>query len=115
MWPSPGRKALSPTVPKKGGPGPAGRTPKTTRQRSITSTPTKDRRFMRIVGEWFLCTDTVTRPIVKGYVPNASGTDCRERFLVDTGADRTVFTAGFLAKLNLPSVAAPQSIALAGV
>ena len=44
-----------------------------------------------------------------------SGTACRERFLVDTGADRTVFTAGFLATLGLPTSAAPQGIGLAGV
>ncbi len=70
---------------------------------------------MRIVGEFFVCRDGETRPIVKVYVPDASGIECRERFLVDTGADRTVLTADFLASLKLPTTPAPPGIGLAGV
>ncbi len=48
---------------------------------------------MRIVGEWFVCADGVPRPTLKGFAADVTGTNCRERFLVDTGADATVFAA----------------------
>jgi hypothetical protein len=70
---------------------------------------------MRIVGEWFLCADGETRPVVAGCVPDSTGGERRERFLVDTGADRTVFAATFHGALNLPSTAPPPGVALAGV
>jgi hypothetical protein len=70
---------------------------------------------MRIVGEWFLCTDGETRPVVKAHVADASGGEVEERFLVDTGADRTVFTTGLLASLGLPFSAPPAGIALLGL
>jgi hypothetical protein len=70
---------------------------------------------MRIVGEFLPCTDGEIRPVVRVYVPDASGTECRAWFLVDTGADRTVFTTGFFQSLNLPSSAALPSLGLAGV
>src|SRR5579871_5436439 len=70
---------------------------------------------MRIVGEWFICTDGVVRPIVEGYVTDATGTERQERFLVDTGADVTVFTANLLQKLGLPFRSPQAGAALAGV
>ena len=38
-----------------------------------------------------------------------------DRFLIDSGADRTVFSAAFLAKLQLPLHAPPAGFALAGI
>jgi hypothetical protein len=70
---------------------------------------------MRIVGEWFLCTDGQTRPVVEGYATNAAGAEVWERFLVDTGADWTVLTADLLALLGLPSTAPPAGYVLTGV
>jgi hypothetical protein len=70
---------------------------------------------MRIVGEWFLCTDGETRPVVRGYVTDVAGAQVEAPFLIDTGADQTVFTAGLLAVLGLPSSAPPANFALAGV
>jgi hypothetical protein len=70
---------------------------------------------MRIAGEWFLCADAQTRPVVKGFVVDATGGEVQVRFLVDTGADRTVFTAGLLASLSLPTSAAPTGISFSGV
>src|SRR5690348_11692121 len=70
---------------------------------------------MRIGGEWWLCNDGETRPVVEGHVANAAGGALKERFLVDTGADRTVFTAGLFASLGLPSSAASGRTGLAGV
>jgi hypothetical protein len=70
---------------------------------------------MRIVGEWWLCTDAETRPVVEGFIATATGANRHEQFLVDTGADRTALTAGVLASLGLPSSAPSGGTALAGV
>jgi hypothetical protein len=70
---------------------------------------------MRIVGDWFLCTDGETRPIIEGDVAAAAGAALREQFLVDTGADRTVFTAALLGALGFPPSAPPAGIGLSGV
>ena len=51
---------------------------------------------MRIVGERFACTDGALRPVVEGCDADATGSDCQERFLVDSGADASVFAAGFV-------------------
>jgi hypothetical protein len=70
---------------------------------------------MRIVGEWFVCADGVPRPVLKGYVVDVAGTEHEERLLVDTGADATVLTAGFLQRLGLPSRLPQTGARLAGV
>ena len=70
---------------------------------------------MRIVGNWWLCTDGEIRPVVKGRVADATGSEREERFLVDTGADRTVFTAGLFGSLGIPPSAASGATALSGV
>jgi hypothetical protein len=70
---------------------------------------------MRIVGEWFACPDGVIRPVIEGYAADVTGSDCQERFLVDSGADAFVFAAGFVQRLGLPYGAAPQGVGLAGV
>ena len=56
---------------------------------------------MRILGEWLLCTDGITRPFVRVQVPAVHGNLVSDTFLVDTGADRTVFTAAFLQALQI--------------
>jgi hypothetical protein len=48
---------------------------------------------MLIVGEWQLCDDGVTRPTVRAKVLGSDGNLAAEDFLLDTGADRTVFSA----------------------
>ncbi len=70
---------------------------------------------MRVVGEWLLCTDGEIRPVVKGFVTDATGAEVEELFLVDTGADRTVFTADLFALLRLPPSPIPPGFGLAGV
>jgi hypothetical protein len=70
---------------------------------------------MRIVGEWLLCPDGETRPVVKGYVTDATGGEREESFLVDTGADRTVLTTNLLGVLNLPMSSPLAGIAFTGV
>jgi hypothetical protein len=48
---------------------------------------------MRIDGEWFVCDDGLTRPVIRGEILNAAADWEPALFLVDTGADRTVFSA----------------------
>jgi hypothetical protein len=69
---------------------------------------------MRIEGEWLLCTDGITRPFIRVQVPDVNGSLVSATFLVDTGADRTVFTAAFLQTLQIP-VTPVQGPGLAGV
>ena len=51
---------------------------------------------MRIDGEWYECDDEVLRPVVRGEVLNAHDSWEPVLFLVDTGADCTVFSAAIL-------------------
>jgi hypothetical protein len=57
----------------------------------------------------------VLLPTVKARVTASHGNVLVERFLVDTGADRTVLCAAFLASLGLPVQPPPPGFALAGV
>jgi hypothetical protein len=59
---------------------------------------------MHINGEWALFSDGVERPVIGGEVLAGNGSWVRVPFLVDTGADRTVFSAGILALLGLQPV-----------
>ncbi len=70
---------------------------------------------MRIVGEWLTCDDLVRRPCVRGRVAGASGTYSEDDFLIDTGAVRTVFGAGLLAKLAILTVTPSAEITLEGI
>jgi hypothetical protein len=46
---------------------------------------------MMIVGKWHLFDDGITRPIVRAKIHKGDGTLIVEDFLIDSGADRTVF------------------------
>lgn len=50
---------------------------------------------MRVNGKWLLCDDGVIRPVVPGFVRAADGQLVEVAFLLDAGADRTVFSADF--------------------
>jgi len=65
---------------------------------------------MRINGKWLMCDDGVVRPVVRGEVLAADGSWERVEFLLDTGADRTVFGAATLANLNIQPLAAHEGI-----
>jgi hypothetical protein len=56
---------------------------------------------MLINGLWLLCDDGAVRPVVRGAAQAADGSWVQMPFLVDTGADRTVFSAEVLAALGL--------------
>ena len=56
---------------------------------------------MRIDGEWFECDDGFVRPVVRGEILARDGFWEPSLLLVDTGADRTVFSAALLDVLGL--------------
>lgn len=70
---------------------------------------------MRIVGEWFTSDDDVTRPIVYAAVSNTRDRRQGDRFLVDSGADRTVFSADLLHRLGGPRDRETGGITLQGI
>jgi hypothetical protein len=70
---------------------------------------------MRVVGEWMVGDDGATRPVVELEVKAADGSLKPERFLVDSGADRTVFSAEMLETLGFPAAPAPVCLVLEGV
>ncbi len=55
-------------------------------------------------GEWLVCDDGIVRPIVRGRILGGNGEWRRIKFLLDTGADRTVISASVLGALNLQGV-----------
>jgi Aspartyl protease len=70
---------------------------------------------MRIVGEWQVGDDDVTRPFVRAKVQAAAGTLQRAVFLVDSGADRTVFSANLVRELGFATTPAEEGLALEGI
>jgi len=71
---------------------------------------------MQFTGEWLFCDDDVRRPVIRGEVLAGDGTWVAAEFLVDTGADRTVFSAGLLALLGFSPVATGERLSgLGGV
>ena len=70
---------------------------------------------MVIVGEWWVCDDGMTRPMVRVEIPRADGSLMDERFLVDTAADRTALSAALLKKLRLLGNYAPPGVTLEGI
>lgn len=70
---------------------------------------------MRVNGEWLLCDDGVIRPTVPGKVLLADGRLLDLPFLLDGGADRTVFNARFLHLLQALEVIEFEASNLSGV
>ena len=69
---------------------------------------------MRIDGQWLVCDDGVGRPVISGDIRTADGSWEQSEFLVDTGADRTVFSAATLARLALQPLAMPEGLSGVG-
>ena len=70
---------------------------------------------MRINGKWLLCDDGETRPVVPGMVYLPDGRWLEVPFLLDAGADRTVFSPDFFNLLSPLQVTPAQAAHLAGV
>jgi len=70
---------------------------------------------MQISGEWFLCDDGVTRPTILAKAQGTAGLFWEDRFLLDSGADRSVLSARLLQLLGLPPSGPPAGMTLQGV
>jgi hypothetical protein len=70
---------------------------------------------MRIVGEWLLCDDGITRPTVRAYVGGDADEAHGDDFLIDSGADRSVFAASLARRLRLPGDQPPPELSLLGI
>ena len=70
---------------------------------------------MRIDGRWHLFKDGVLRPVDDASVKTPSGTWQPVMFLLDAGADRTVFDATFLSLLFSVALPGDETPELAGV
>jgi hypothetical protein len=70
---------------------------------------------MHVNGEWLVCEDGVIRPIVLGLIRAADGQMIQITFLLDAGADRTVFSVDFLSLLAPPRSSEAEQILLAGI
>jgi predicted aspartyl protease len=65
---------------------------------------------MRIDGQWAVFADGFMRPIIRGELRGGDDSWIEVPFLVDTGADRTVISAGVLSKLRLDPLAAQDTV-----
>ncbi len=79
------------------------------------SSPTHGLESMRIAGKWQAADDGGTRPVVEAQVQGADGILHTERFLIDSGADRTVFRAHLLETLDFPVNIASEGSILQGI
>jgi hypothetical protein len=70
---------------------------------------------MLVSGEWQRCDDGVIRPFVRANVVEVGGNPVPEDFLIDSGADRTVFSAALLARLRFPAKTPQPSFTLGGI
>jgi len=70
---------------------------------------------MRVDGRWHLFKDGVVRPVIDAEVQTPTGAVEAVVFLLDAGADRTVFDASFLPLLAPFALPAAQSPQLGGV
>lgn len=70
---------------------------------------------MVITGQWVSGDDGVIRPIVHAIAIGSGDRPFDDRFLIDSGADRTVFSTSLLFRLGLPSTALPPDNAIVGI
>jgi len=70
---------------------------------------------MRVNGEWLECEDGEIRPVVHGMVRLANGQWLEVAFLLDGGADRTVFSPDFFNLLQPMEISESEPSHLAGV
>jgi hypothetical protein len=70
---------------------------------------------MRVSGEWLQCEDGIVRPAVQGAVQLPGDEWLELYFLLDGGADRTVFSERLLRRLRPLSTVEAEAIMLSGV
>ena len=70
---------------------------------------------MLVTGRWQLFDDGITRPLIRAKVFGNDGRSISEDFLIDTGADRTVFSTALINRLRIPTSSAPPDLSLSGI
>ena len=70
---------------------------------------------MRVNGKWMFCDDGVIRPVVPGFVRETGGQLVEVGFLLDAGADRTVFSADFCDLLRSMETRGDEQVLLSGI
>ena len=70
---------------------------------------------MLIRGAWWVCSDGTPRPTIPTDVMDSHGLALHRQFLVDTGADSTVFSAALLGDLGLPTSPSPTGVSFQGI
>ena len=65
---------------------------------------------MRIDGLWFLCSDGILRPVIRGEILASDHSWVKVVFLVDSGADRSVMSADKLDALSLQTIESPDRL-----
>lgn len=70
---------------------------------------------MRVDGRWHRFKDGILRPVIDAAVQTSAGTWAPVTFLLDAGADRTVFEAAFVSRLSALTLSSGQAPELAGV
>ena len=65
---------------------------------------------MQINGEWLLFDESIVRPVIRGEILTSERSWQPAEFLVDTGADRTVFSAATLSKLGLQPIVVQERL-----
>ena len=65
---------------------------------------------MLISGTWHMCDDGIIRPVIHAEIEARDGSWIKAPLLVDTGADRTVFSADILPPLRLQPVLAEERL-----
>ena len=70
---------------------------------------------MRVDGRWHTFDDDRIRPVIDAYVLTAAGEWVKVMFLLDAGADRTVFDASYLSVLAPLAIPAEEAPPLGGV
>src|SRR5262249_47876755 len=63
-----------------------------------------------ISGTWHMCDDGIMRPVIHAEIQARDGSWAKAPLLVDTGADRTVFSTDILQALRLQPVGAESQI-----
>jgi hypothetical protein len=69
---------------------------------------------MRVNGKWLLCDDGVIRPVIQGLVRTGEEQWVEVAFILDAGADRTVFSADFCELLQPLKKNGSEQILLSG-
>jgi hypothetical protein len=70
---------------------------------------------MRVDGQWFPCDDGIVRPTVQAFVRSSNGAWVETIFLLDAGADQTVFRADLLPLLQPLDQLQREPTGLAGI